>query len=184
MTDESLPPMDPSSDEASEAQLRLAREQGDAYGRALQMMTDEVAQDGGEQRSGDYRIVYAVEKAEGMYELVDGELQWRGPGEDNLHVEVAVRDAADGRFVPALDVTATLTAPDGTELGTHELPMLWHPMLYHYGRNWRVPGPGEYRLRVHVEPPRFMRHDEVNGRRFQAPADIEFTGVTVDPGQG
>lgn len=100
MTDESLPPMDPSSDEASEAQLRLAREQGDAYGRALQMMTEEIAQDGGEQRAGDYRIGYAVEKAEGMYELVDGEVQWREPGEENLHVEVAVRDAADGRFVP------------------------------------------------------------------------------------
>lgn len=28
MTDERLPPMDPSSDEASEAQLRLVREQG------------------------------------------------------------------------------------------------------------------------------------------------------------
>jgi hypothetical protein len=35
-------------------------------------------------------------------------------------------------------------------------------------------------LRVHVDPPAFMRHDEINGRRFTEPADTEFTGVKIE----
>jgi len=49
-------------------------------------------------------------------------------------------------------------------------------MIYHYGRNWTVPMDGEYTSRVRVEPPTFMRHDEVNGRRFTEPVDVEFRG--------
>ena len=49
--------------------------------------------------------------------------------------------------------------------------------------NWTVPADGEYPLRVRVEPPTFMRHDEVNGRRFTEPVDVEFRGVKVERGQ-
>jgi hypothetical protein len=108
------PPMDPNTSEATARQLELAREQGDAYGRALEHMTTEVAHDGGEQGAGHYRIGYAVEEAEGMYEWTDGELVWRDPDGENLHVEVAVRDAADGRFVPGVRVFATLIDPTAT----------------------------------------------------------------------
>lgn len=181
MTDR--PPMDPSSDEASEDQLALAREQGEALGRAVRKMTDEVAQTGGMKTVGDYEIGFAIEEAEGMYHMVDGELQWQAPQDENLHVEVVVRDAADGRFVPCLDVQATLVTADGDEVGTHTQPLLWHPMINHYGRNWTVPGDGTYSLRVHVEPPTFPRHDEINGRRFAEPADVEFTGISVETGQ-
>ena len=88
------------------------------------------------------------------------------PSDENLHVEIAVLDASDERFVPGLKVTGTLIDPDGNEVGTHEHELLWHPMIYHYGRNWRVPADGEYTLKVHIDPPTFMRHDEVNGCRF------------------
>ena len=159
-TDPDSPPMEPDTSEASSRQLELAREQGEAYGRALEYMTGEVAHDGGEQEAGHYRIAYAVEEAEGMYEWADGELNWHDPGEENVHVEVAVRDAGDGRFVPGVRVLATLISPDGDEVGTHEQPLMWHPMMYHYGRNWIVPADGRYTLRVRVEPPTFMRHDE------------------------
>jgi Fe2+ transport protein len=111
-------------------------------------------------------------------------LAWRGePQEENLHLEITLRDAADGRFVPGVRVPATLIAPDGEEVGTYEQPMLWHPMLYHYGRNWVVPRDGEYVLRVRVEPPRFSRHDGVNGCRFLEPASVEFVGVKVERGR-
>ncbi len=176
------PPMDPNTSEATRAQLDYATAEGDAYGASLTYMTGTVAHDGGERRAGDYLVGYAVEEAEGMYEWVDNEIVWREPGEDNLHVEVAVRDGSDGRFVPMLTVMATLVAPDGTEVGTHEQPLMWHPMIYHYGRNWRVPVDGEYTLRVHIDPPMFMRHDEANGRRFLEPVDVEFTGVKVERG--
>lgn len=175
--------MDPDTSEADATQLSLARAQGDAYGAALDHMVSSVAHGGGVQAAGDYLVGYAVEEAEGMYSWVDGELVWQDPGEENLHVEVAVRDAGDGRFVPGLTVTVTLVAPDGTEVGTHEQPLLWHPMIYHYGRNWTVPADGEYVVRVRIDPPRFMRHDEVNGKRFTEPVEVEFTGVSVERGQ-
>ena len=184
MTTENVPPMDPNTSEATQKQLDLARAQGDAYGRALDHMTGSVADDGGQLAAGNYLIGYAIEEAEGMYEWADGQLSWRDPGADNLHVEVAVRDRADGRFVPGVTVYATLISADGTEIGTHEHPMLWHPMIYHYGRNWKVPVGGRYSLRVRVEPPTFMRHDEVNGLRFTTVEEVTFTDVTVEFGRG
>jgi uncharacterized protein involved in high-affinity Fe2+ transport len=177
------PPMDPNTDEADAKQLELAREQGAAYRRALEHMAQEVAHDGGMQEAGEYLIGYAVEDAEGMYEWVDGELVWHDPADgENLHLEVAVCDASDGRFVPAVTVIATLVDPGGNEAFTHELPLLWHPMLYHYGRNVTVPVDGEYKLVVRVKPPTFMRHDEVNGRRFTELVETTFDNVVVERG--
>lgn len=182
-SDPRIPPMDPDTSEADRTQLDLARGQGDAYGRALTHMVEEVANDGGTREAGDYIVGYAVEEAEGMYGWTDDGLTWRDPDCENLHLEVSVRDRADGRFVPALRVTATLTAPGGDSVGPVELPLLWHPMIYHYGRNLEVPTDGQYTLTVHVDPPTFMRHDEVNGRRFAEPVDVEFHGVRVERGQ-
>lgn len=176
------PPMRP-SDEASEEQLRLARAQGDALARTLRHMTENEADDGGEQAAGDYLVGYAVEEAEGLYFMRDGELEWREPEQENVHVEVSVRDRADGRFVPGLTVHATLIDADGNEIGRHRQPFLWHPWLYHYGRNWTVPRDGAYSLRVRVEPPEFPRHDKINGRRFAEPVEVEFSDVAIKTGQ-
>jgi hypothetical protein len=183
VTEQNLPPMDPTSSEASQEQLDAAKAQGDAYGRAVQIMTTKVADGGGQQRAGDYVVGYALEKAEGMYQLDGGELRWQKPQDENLHLEVIVSDAADGRFVPGLTVRVTVVAEDGTEVGTHEQPLLWHPMLYHYGRNWKVPGDGTYTVRVHIDPAPFGRHDEKNGKRYVEPVDVEFNGVQVSTGQ-
>jgi Uncharacterized protein probably involved in high-affinity Fe2+ transport len=171
------------SDEATPEQLNLAKEQGRALQQALDHMVNKEAHDGGEIRAGDYRIGYAVERAEGMYHMRDGKLEWEEPDEENVHVEVSVRDGADGRFVPGLNVYATLIDDDGNEVGTHQQPFLWHPWLYHYGRNWQVPGDGEYTIRVHIEPPEFGRHDKKNGNRFAEPVEVEFTGVKIKTGK-
>jgi hypothetical protein len=56
-------------------------------------------------------------------------------------------------------------------------------MIYHYGRNWALPADGDYTLRVHIEPPRFMRHDEVNGKRFQELVEVEFSDVHIERGK-
>jgi hypothetical protein len=175
------PPAWPSN-EADEGQLRLARAQGEAYGMAVQQMIQVEAR-GAEQRAGEYLVGYAVEHAEGMYHLEAGELRWHEPEAENVHVEVVVRDGADGRFVPGLTVLATLVDAAGVEVGTHRQPFIWHPWLYHYGRNWRVPGDGEYTLRVRIEAPDFMRHDKVNGKVFAEPAEVEFTNVMIKTGQ-
>ncbi len=112
-----------------------------------------------------------------------GRLEWEEPQEENVHVEVAVRDVSDRRFIPALEVYATLIDEEGEEVGTHRQLYLWHPWLYHYGRNWRVPSDGEYTLRVRVEAPEFPRHDKRNGRRFAEPAEVEFEVVKIKTGQ-
>lgn len=182
MTQQHNPPMDPNTSEATGPQLERAQAQGKAYGQALEYMAQEVAHDGGTKQAGEYIVGYAIEEAEGMYRFHDGELVWVNPDQENVHLEITVQDGADGRFVPAVAVTATLVTPSGQELGPFEQELVWHPMLYHYARNWIVPEDGEYTLRVHIDPPTFMRHDEVNGRRFTEPVDVEFTGVKIQRG--
>jgi len=181
-TPDLTPPMDPHSSEATESQLAHAVAQGDAYRRALNYMANHIAGDGGKQPAGDYIVAYAIEEAEGMYSMEDGTLVWHNPGTANAHVEVAVQDGADGRFIPALDVTATLVSPSGEQFGPHRQEFVWHPMLFHYARNWELPEDGEYTLKVHIEPATFMRHDEINGKRFANPVDVEFSKVKISRG--
>lgn len=111
-------------------QLELGRAQGEAYERAIGAMNDEAGH-ASEVRANDYVIGYAVEAAEGMYVPREGELHWQEPTEENAHVEIAVRDAAEGRFVPELSVTLTVIDQNGPEIGSHAQPFLWHPWLYH-----------------------------------------------------
>lgn len=172
------------SDEGDARGLALGRAEGEAFGRTLKHMLEDIADGGAEIEHGDYLIAYAFEKAEGMYMPDgDGELKWHEPGEANIHIEVAVRDKADGRLLPGLDIDVTVIAADGTEVGTHRLPLLWHPYLYHYGRNWRIPGDGKYTLRVRFPAPQFHRHDKENGKRFAKGADVTFKDVALKTGR-
>lgn len=171
------------SDEGDEKGLELGRAQGEALTRTLRHMTGEIAHDGREVQSGEYLVAYAVEEAEGMY-VPDGDgLEWAEPTDENAHIEVAVRDAADGRLIPGLKVEATVIDARGEEVGTHELPLLWHPYLYHYGRNWTLPEDGRYTLKVRFGAPTFARHDRKNGRRFLKGAEVVFEDVRVKRGQ-
>ncbi len=160
-------------------ELHLARAQGDAYGEAVQHLTAVAVDPGDQQRAGEYWIGYTVQQAEGVYEWVDDQLVWREPGDGDLHLEVTVRDAGDGRFVPCARVLVTVIDAHEAELGTHVQPLLWHPTIYHYGRDWRAVTNGPHRLRVRVEPPTFMRQDRLNGQRFTEPVEVEFTDVDL-----
>jgi hypothetical protein len=171
------------SEEGDRKGLELGRAQGQALTRTLEHMTRDVAHDGAETRAGEYLVAYAVEEAEGLYVPRDGRLEWTEPDGENAHVEVAVRDAADGRFIPGLEVTATITGSDGAEVGTRRMPLLWHPYLYHYGCNWSLPRDGRYKLRIRFDPPRFPRHDRKNGNRFCDACDVTFDDVRVKIGQ-
>ena len=171
------------SDESTLDQLKLARDQGKSFGRAVRTMTTKEAH-GEEAEAGDMLVGWAVEHAEGMYHWENGELHWQNPAQsENAHVEIVVRDRHDGRFIPGLNVTVTLLDQGGKEIGTHEQPFLWHPWLYHYGRNWSVPGDGTYKLAVQIEPPTFMRHDKENGNRYAHPVEVEFENVRIQTGQ-
>ena len=90
------PPMEKSG-EAKPEQLDLAREQGRAYEHALMEMTQKEAH-GQQKQVDEYLVGVAVEHAEGTWQRVDGDLEWKLPDRENAHLEVAVRDAADGRF--------------------------------------------------------------------------------------
>ncbi len=178
------PPTRQQTEEATEEGLRLAKEAGDLYQRALHYFIEHVATSGAEQEAGNFRIGVAVEHAEPLYFLAAGQLVLAEPPyDDNAHLEVAVADAADGRFVPGLNVHVTLLDKNGHQLGTFHLPFLWHPTLYHYGANVRVPSQGTYGLRVMIDTPVFPRHDKVNGRRYAEPVVAEFSGITISPGR-
>lgn len=170
------------SDEATQAQLVLAKKQGHAFEAALKEMTQQEAH-GAEKRVGDYLVGYAVESAEGMYRLQGQELVWYEPQDENAHIEISVRDAADGRFVPGLVVRLTVFDENEKEVGTHEQPFLWHPWLYHYGRNWVLPGDGKYLLHVSIDAPDFPRHDKKNGKRYAESVEVEFENVNIKTGQ-
>ena len=178
-------PAKQTSDEVDQKQLDLAQKAGDAYQEALDYMANEVANMGGKQEAGDYIVGFAQEEAEGMYALQgEGELEWQEPDDGaNCHLEVAVCDAGDGRFVPECTVEVTLTGEDGEQVGPTEVPFLWHPGLYHYGKNLELPGEGTYDVDVRVEPPTFQRHDEKNGDRYGETVEVTFEDVEIETGQ-
>lgn len=92
-------------------------------------------------------------------------------------------DAADGRFIPYLTIYATLTPRGGEAVGPTEIPFVWHPGVYHYGKNLKVPGDGRYTLHIRIEPPTFMCHDEVNGKRYAETVEVTFENVNIETGQ-
>ena len=172
------------SDEGDRKGLELGRAQGEAMTRTLEHMTNDIAHDGREVQAGEYLVAYAVEEAEGMWKpRGNGKLEWFEPDDENCHIEIAVRDPADGRLIPGLKVQAELLDGDGASIESKTLPLLWHPYLYHYGANFRVPGDGTYALRVTFDAPDFMRHDEKNGRRFLKGCEVTFENVKVKAGQ-
>lgn len=160
------------SDEATADQLAIAKLQGNDYGQALAAMAKQAAVKS--MKAGDFEIWLIAEKAEGLYVLQDGKLQWTKPGDTNAHLEVAPRDAGDGRFVPGLDITLTLKTADGKTVGQEAMPLVWHPWLYHYGKNWKVPGDGTYSATVRIEPFKYDRHDQDNGQRYVDPVEVDF----------
>jgi hypothetical protein len=172
------------SDEADRLQLRMARLEGWAYQRSLDYMVRRVAETGAKKRVGGYIVGIAQERAEGMYHLKgEGRLVWHEPKRENCHIEVSVADAADQRFIPGLDVEATLVPKTGRAIGPFKVPFVWHPGLYHYGANVRVPGDGIYTVKVKIAPPKFMRHDKTNGRRFAKTVAVRFANVAIKTGR-
>lgn len=170
------------SDEADKNQLKMAAEEGAAYLKSLDYMATKVADAGGKTRAGDYIVAFAQERAEGMYHLKGDRLEWvEAPQDMNCHMEIAVADAADHRFIPYLKIECVLSK-DGKEVVAFEPEFLWHPGLYHYGKDLKLPGDGVYDLTIKIAPPTFPRHDEKNGKRYGEPVRVEFKNVKVTVG--
>jgi hypothetical protein len=165
----------------------LSRAQGVSIERALATMLTGVAVDGGEARVGDYLVAFAVEYAEGFWcPAHDGLVYDYGAEESsrhNAHVEVAVRDAATGRLLPDLDVAATLSL-GGERVATKRQALMWHPWLYHYGENWRVPKSAHtYRLDVSWLPSRCVPRFAAERAPTLRGASVSFDDVHIQVGQ-
>lgn len=163
-----------SSGESNLPEIGLAKAEGTAYGAALKYLTTNEAGDSGEREIGDYIVGYAIEEAEGLYHMKDGRLVWEEPTDFNCHLEIVVRSASDGRFLPGLKVRVRLLDPGRQVVLETTLPFLWHPWIHHYGANCQVPDAGQYILHVHIDAPDFPRHDRINGKRFQENVETEF----------
>ncbi|MGA9326805.1 MAG: hypothetical protein WBV11_09820 [Salegentibacter sp.] len=176
---------DPVRDENKEEWMPLAKAQGNAIKRAIDAMIAKTAMDGEEIKYGPYLLTYAVEYAEGYWHFVDGKLRYNirveQSAEKNAHVEVAVFDAKTGRMIPGFDVETTFFR-DGQKTDTVKPTFMWHPWLYHYGENFRVPKSGKYELQVHTSAPGIRRYGEF-GKQFNSGIDQRFTDVDVQTGQ-
>ena len=138
---------------------------------------------GGNERKtqGDYTITYRVSPAEGFYEFSDGILTWKEPQDQNAHLDVFIYDSRDGRFVPGLNVQATLLDMRGGRAAAAHLPFAWDPHEHRYGANVKLPeGSGRYVLQVHVDPATFVRCGKSEGQRYVTGADMTFENVRAD----
>lgn len=148
----------------------------------LAIKTGEVSTTGGEPKktAGDYAVSYSVGPAKGMYEFSAGKLEWKEPQDENVHLDVTVHDARDGRFIPGLSINVTLLDGRGGRAAATHLPFVWHPEHDHYGANVKVSESGDYLLQVHIFPATFPRADKEQGQRYVADADVQFEDVRIE----
>lgn len=174
----------PPLSEAEAAQAGLARAIGESYGRALRALAKE-AHDLKDRRDGAWDVAVAEEDAEGWWApQANRQLRFTfGPGHPNAHLEVLPRDAKTGRFVPSLAVSVRLIPEHGRPVGAKAEPFMWHPWLYHYGENWRVPRSGLYRVKVHLDPPSYPLYGRSLGPDLAHSVDLEFDDVRVETGR-
>lgn len=164
----------------------LASAQGVAFARALATMANGVAVDGALRRAGDYVVAVGVEYAEGYWRWVDGSLRYEvaveESAEKNAHVEVVILDALSGRFMPGIRVRASLYR-DGDHIGTSLEPLMWHPWLYHYGKNWRIPSSGPYAIEVSFDRPPYRGYGAACCALFARGQRVRFDRVDMRIGQ-
>ena len=139
---------------------------------------------GADKPSGDYFVGYALDYSGLAMPIGNSILRPKTliefTGKGNVRLELLARDSRTGRFIPGLNVQASLIAPDGKLYGPGEMPLVWNPWLNRYERNARILRRGFYKLRVHFDAPGFRRWGSQSDR-FAAPADVEFENVSLKP---
>lgn len=159
--------------------LALARKEGAAVALSLDKALREPGSKGYRRRSGDYNVTVIVKQASSFWDMQDGELVYSVPdsGVPTHHIDVSVRDAASGRFVPGLNVRATLLNSRKRETGTFIFPFMWHPWMNHYGLNVTAPAGGLYTIRVRADGPAFRRYGTGALKEFNRSIDVEVRNV-------
>ena len=177
---------EPENPEKTKEWMPLAKAQGRAIKRAVDAMISKTAMDGEQIEYGPYLLTYAVEYAEGYWRYKNDKLLYKikveNSAEKNAHIEVAVFDALTGRMIPGFEVEATFLKAN--EQITSVVPtLMWHPWLYHYGNNFRVPKKGKYELRVKTSPNHIKRYGAEFGEKYGGDIEYLFTDVDVRTGQ-
>ncbi len=169
--------------EFMEEQTALSKGAGAGYSNTLKVMFTQ-ANEGKDTVQGDYFIAFADEYSEGWWHYMNGKFMYMTQndegGKTNAHIEIAVLNKSSRRFLPDLNVTVTLYDKNKKSLGTKSVPFMWHPWLYHYGENWRIPSSGkQYSAHVHVDAPPYKRYGKQWGNQFAVPVDIDFDNLTI-----
>ncbi len=167
--------------EDNEEKKQLAENQGKAYSDALDYMKS--IDNHAEKEVDDYIISLASEEAEGTYQLQGGELKWKTPKEGyNTHLEIVVRDKKDKRFIPELKIKGKVYDEDRNLIIDTDFPFLWHPFLLHYGAFFHIPKDGKYSVEIEIPAPRFHRHDEIKGKRYEKDVKLSIE-ITMEKGR-
>jgi hypothetical protein len=145
------------------------------------VLEEEVASEGGSVETGEWRIAYIKEPAEGWFQMDNGHLVWRDPaGGETAHLEIIPIERETGRIVPDARITLEVLDADGERVESKQLS-LYYAEFFHYAENFRIPSDGEYTLRATVETPQFRRHgDESEGPVLMDDAQVEFDNVMID----
>lgn len=144
---------------------------------------EEIAAEGGETTSGEWKVGYIIEAAEPWFapESTDYTFREPAPGETN-HIEIIPFEASTGRIVP--DVPIRLEVLDGTgKVAQAQDLNFYYAPFFHYANNFSLPGPGRYTLKATLGAPKFLRH----GEQGETPAlaqgtTVEFADVEINPG--
>ena len=177
---------EPESVEKQQEWMPLAKAQGNAIKRAVEGMISKTAMDGEQFKYGPYLLTYAVEYAEGYWRFKNDKLLYNikveNSAEKNAHIEIAVFDAITGRMIPGFEVETTFLKAN-EKIETVSPTLMWHPWLYHYGNNFRVPKKGKYELLVKTSPNHLRRYGEEFGKYYGKDIEHVFTDVDIQTGQ-
>jgi uncharacterized protein involved in high-affinity Fe2+ transport len=158
----------------------LARAEGDAIDRPIAELLRSADASGSQVRSGDYKVAVVVQAARGAWADRNGDLSYESAN-DNIgpiaHLDVSIRDAITGRFIPGLRVRATILDSHKREIDTYAAPFMWHPWMNHYGLNVPVPGKGRYTVRIRADAPAFRRFGSTALRKFNKDVDVTVRNV-------
>jgi len=163
--------------------VNLSRAEGGAIDHPLAELLRSVGTSGSQERSGDYRVAVIVRHGRGAWKSRNGKLGYEAP-DANIgpvsHIDVIIRDAVTGRFIPGLKVRVTVLNARKREIDTYSLPFMWHPWLNHYGLNIPDPGKGRYTIRVHADAPALRRYGSTALRKFNKPVDASIRNIRFD----
>ncbi len=143
----------------------------------------EIAENGGETTSGEWRVAYILEKAEPWYAPEGDQFSFRQPAPDETnHIEIIPFEASTGRIVPDVPIRLEIIDGSGDVVQDKDLNFLYSG-FFHYANNFAIPAPGQYTLRATLGSPSFLRHGEPGHTPALAEGTtVEFTDVQINPG--